>query len=140
MTATSTSTMASSSKSISLAYSLHPPQAITTATPKENTHDYPIESSSSQLPAKPTGISAYYAAALPQLRNAQKALNEDLTVWKDAIGDLEKPKEDIGKVGYGQGRGARMAAGVKATESVAAGTEDVDEDDAEDDGVIEDDA
>jgi hypothetical protein len=31
-----------------------------------------------------------------------------LTIWKDAIGDHEKSKEDPGVIGYGQGKASKM--------------------------------
>ena len=46
------------------------------------------------------------------VRDAQRVLNETLTVWKDAIGDREKAKEDLGQVAYGHGRSARDDWGV----------------------------
>jgi hypothetical protein len=42
------------------------------------------------------------------LRDAQTQLNDALTIWKDAIGDREKSKEDPGKIAHGQGKVARM--------------------------------
>lgn len=36
-------------------------------------------------------------------------LNEKLTYWKDAIGDREKAKEDVGAVGFGRGKAMMMS-------------------------------
>lgn len=72
--------------SISITYVVQPPRGITTSIPAESTVTYDAR----------------------DLRNAQRSLNDALTVWKDAIGDLEKAKEDPGKVPHGQGKVARM--------------------------------
>jgi hypothetical protein len=37
---------------------------------------------------------------------------ENLSPWKDAIGDLEKMKEDPGKPGFGRGKASMMSEGV----------------------------
>jgi hypothetical protein len=76
----------------------------------------------------------YYNAAAAVIREAQTALNSKLTSWKDAIGDLEKHKEDLGKVAHGQGRAARMTAEAESAASsgmAGNGEDDEEEDDAE---------
>lgn len=52
-----------------------------------------------------------------------------LTLWKDAIGDKEKHREDLGVVPHGQGRAVRMTKGItlvnklEEDEGVMAGAE-----------------
>ena len=72
--------------SIEISYKISPPDGVTSSVPPNATfiHD-------------PNA-----------LRDAQQCLNAALTNWKDAIGDLEKTKEDPGKVAHGQGKVARM--------------------------------
>jgi hypothetical protein len=77
--------------SITVTYTLQPPSGIETSVPKTDTLCF--ESGPNDSTA---------------LRIAQAKLNEVLTVWKDAIGDVEKAKEDPGKIAYGQGKIARM--------------------------------
>ena len=95
---------------ISITYSINPPEGLKTADvplppSAEFSHAFPAASAESS--ASPTA--AFYAAATVAVKAAQKDLNERLTVWKDAVGDREKDKENVGKVAWGQGRGARMS-------------------------------
>ena len=77
--------------SIQVTYKLNPPQGVQTDTSA-------TASFSADSPA--------YSSA--GLREIQAKLNDSLTVWKEAIGDLEKSREDPGEVGYGQGKASRM--------------------------------
>ena len=102
-------------KCITFNYSIIPPAGVrpddikigSVSVPPSAEQFFPIASSSTSR--SPT--SGFYGSASTALREAQRSLNETLTPWKDAIGDREKAKEDLGKVGYGKGRGARMSVG-----------------------------
>ena len=83
------------SSGITLTYKLNPPSGIETDVPSSNTIDLPSDS--------PCDAAA--------VRQAQAQLNQILTVWKDAIGDKEKSKEDPGVIGYGQGKASKMMQG-----------------------------
>ena len=61
-----------------------------------------------QVPASAAVDMAYDAYDAKTIRAVQSRLNEVLTTWKDAIGDLEKSKEDPGVVAYGQGKASKM--------------------------------
>ena len=137
--------MSATTKNITLSYTIIPPADLSAADVKlgnipvpataEHTLPIPAINSSSRSPT-----STYYESASLALRNAQRFVNEHLTPWKDAIGDREKSKEDLGKVGYGKGRAARMSASIDEPKSSAvshvgvqgAGAdEDTDDDDDE---------
>ena len=104
-------------QSINLSYSLRPPVGTVVA---------PVAGSSSRQPLPtdqvtflfshptetPPTVAQYYGAAGIALVEAQRYLNQTLSLWKDAVGDREKDKENMGKVAYGQGRAARMTVGV----------------------------
>lgn len=116
--------------SVTVTYTLYPPEGIApsggsgSTTPSSSTARYPITVSSS-----PTSTYlAYYSALSCTVLQAQKDLNESLTVWKDAVGDKEKHKEDPGKVAYGKGKAARMMQYAK-NDGEAAGAGEVDEGD-----------
>ncbi|CAD6582161.1 MAG: hypothetical protein TREMPRED_003227 [Tremellales sp. Tagirdzhanova-0007] len=121
--------MSVASKHITLSYTIIPPADLNAAdvklgsilVPASAELTFPIPAINS-APRSPT--SAYYESASSALREAQSSLNDHLTPWKVAIGDREKSKEDLGKVGYGKGRAARMSAGVDGPKSDA--TLDVD--------------
>lgn len=99
----------SSSKAISLSYKLYPPTEVNVSQvtinsepiPTHYTTSIPIESTS-------TSTSSYYEAASKAVLVAQKEMNDKFTAWKNAIGDTEKSKEDLGKIGYGRGKAARL--------------------------------
>lgn len=121
------------SKIISFTYSLDPPAGIDESAvgqPKSGEHSFTIE------PAPPTrsATASYYTAASASLKEAQVKANEVFTAWKDAIGDAEKHKENLGKVSKGQGKTARMMAANKAAEAAfdAAGEEDESDEDGVD--------
>ncbi|WWC71851.1 uncharacterized protein I206_105810 [Kwoniella pini CBS 10737] len=117
--------MSITNKSIDLSYTLYPPSQITAPT---NVNSEPIASSSSKsysieqssrnitLPpsinSKQSETSKYYEDLTYSLREVQINLNETLTYWKDVIGDKEKFKEDLGKVGHGKGRATVMSLAV----------------------------
>lgn len=77
--------------------------------------------------------SQYYEAASAAVLEAQANLNEILTTWKDAMGDREKAKEDMGKVAYGQGRASRMTAEANSS-AIVAQAEESGSDEDEDEG------
>lgn len=79
------------SDNITFSYSLQPPKGIQTHEPAAASAEIPYD--------------AYDPSAI---RVTQNRLNEILTSWKDAIGDLEKSKEDPGVIGYGQGKASKM--------------------------------
>ena len=76
---------------ITITYDLHPPSG--------------VQAQSATAASVAIPYDAYNNSAL---RTAQAQLNEILTTWKDAIGDLEKSKEDPGVIGYGQGKASKM--------------------------------
>ncbi|EIW71563.1 hypothetical protein TREMEDRAFT_60486 [Tremella mesenterica DSM 1558] len=70
----------------------------------ENVSDPNIE-----VEKTPLSQESYYVSSSFAILQVQKKLNEVLTTWKEAVGDREKERENIGPVGYGKGRGARMS-------------------------------
>jgi hypothetical protein len=110
---------------IELSYTIHPPsqcKALDIPTQAE-------QSISIEIPPNPsntTQTQVYYTATSNAVLQVQKDLNDILTGWKDAIGDLEKDKEDMGVVGFGQGRASRM---------MSKESEVVNEADSDEDGV-----
>lgn len=104
------------SQSIAISYVLHPPSEMQSETISHAGQPvlikadilFPIATDSHGH----TNTSGFYQQASITLRDAQRTLNEILTAWKDAIGDKEKTKEDLGKVTPGMGRATRMTAGV----------------------------
>lgn len=140
--------------SITLTYTLQPPSSISTPSTSSAHLDQsiplPLPFSPSSATAAPsanvsttksttqtqtqTQTQTYYTALSTAVLEAQSTLNQHLTAWKDAIGDAEKPKEDLGKVGFGKGKAARMMAASKAAEgkTVAGEGVEVDEDEEED--------
>lgn len=117
-----------SSTAITLTYTLASPplKADAPQIPASQTFTYPISAS---------GVyQTTYASTSDAVLQAQRDLNEALTAWKDAIGDAEKAKEDLGKIEYGKGKAARMmqyAAGREGAEV------DADEDDEDGPGDAE---
>ncbi|WVW85984.1 hypothetical protein I302_108022 [Kwoniella bestiolae CBS 10118] len=116
------------SKTIQLTYTLHPPSSISppldassSPIPSSSTLTFavpptPTNSSAISLPPKITQLtsdtSKYYESLTISLRSLQQNLNDTLTKYKDAVGDLEKQKEDFGKVGHGMGRATVMSLAV----------------------------
>ncbi|BEJ15921.1 hypothetical protein CspHIS471_0505260 [Cutaneotrichosporon sp. HIS471] len=88
--------------SITLAYTLDPPAGITAPAPTKDEHSFAISPGAGR-----SNTEAYYAAASAALKSAQAQANEVFTAWKDAVGDAEKHKENVGNVGKGQGKAAR---------------------------------
>ena len=125
--------MGESSRIFSVEYTLYPPplenqpEASTSKLPPTTAkHAHPIVlSADSDSDSDPDSVSVpvpgsersktstYYSALSLTLRKAQKDLNENLTSWKDAIGDREKSKEDPGTIGYGRGKAAVMSEDVR---------------------------
>ncbi len=137
--------MSEAIKYISLTYSIVPPTGVVPAEIKLNTEIVPPQAEKSFTIPSPSAnqspTSAYYAFASITLREVQRSLNESLTAWKDATGDKEKAKEDLGKVGYGKGRAARMSAGVHTKEPINSrqeiGEATVDEEEENEDHIAE---
>lgn len=124
-----TTPMASTSKNITVTYTLHPPTSIKSPT-DQNNNQIPTSQTVSHPLAPMTAGSAsetsnHYAALGPALRESQRVLMESLSGWKDAIGDSEKGKEDPGTPGFGRGKAALMSEGVMDVEG---DSEDEDED------------
>lgn len=122
----------STTQAITLTYTINDPplKSDPPSIPANQTFTYPTSDSTSP------SYSELYTATSAAVLQAQRDLNESLTAWKDAIGDAEKAKEDLGQVGYGKGKAARMmqyAAGrEKEDVSVDADEEEDNEDDVED--------
>ncbi|KAE8539573.1 hypothetical protein D1P53_004675 [Cryptococcus gattii VGV] len=107
-----------SPQSIFVSYNLYPPAETPQPTagpssqpvPSSATFSFPIPPPS--LKTKASTLSAttqYYTSASAALLASQGTLNEKLTYWKDAIGDREKAKEDVGAVGFGRGKAMMMS-------------------------------
>ncbi|WWC64411.1 uncharacterized protein I303_107021 [Kwoniella dejecticola CBS 10117] len=117
-----------SDRSINLSYSLRPPSQTTppiepssaSSIPSTSSQSYPVGSSSRgqetilppSITPKTSNTARYYESLTFAIREVQTNLNEVLTQWKDAIGDAEKSKEDLGKVGHGKGRATVMSLAV----------------------------
>jgi hypothetical protein len=125
--------------SITLTYTLQPPSAVPIPSTSSAQLDQNIplalpNSSASTTTSQTqtqTKTQTYYTALSTAVLEVQSTLNQHLTVWKDAIGDAEKPKEDLGKVGFGKGKAARMMAASKAAEGRSVAGEGVGEDEDE---------
>lgn len=119
--------MASSTRAFSVDYTLYPPpieseteQPIASSSklpPKTANSSFPIPiptfSANSQPQRSGSETSVYYSSLSLTLKQAQKELNDTLTLWKDAIGDREKSKEDPGTIGFGRGKAAVMSEDVR---------------------------
>lgn len=106
---------------ISFTYAITPPEGIDPSTvsrpgggivPGQGEASFPI------APAPPTRspTDSFYASATAALSKAQVELMAVLSPWKEAVGDVEKVKENPGKVEKGQGKAARLMAAAKADE------------------------
>ncbi|WVR00344.1 hypothetical protein IAU59_007487 [Kwoniella sp. CBS 9459] len=118
------------SKQITLTYALQPPASVSQPTAGPSSQPIPAsselsiaippstssETTSIQSPLTITTPSSdtatYYADLTKSVREVQVQLNEILTGWKEAVGDLEKSKEDLGTVAYGRGRATVMSLAV----------------------------
>ncbi|WVF73170.1 hypothetical protein IAT40_007989 [Kwoniella sp. CBS 6097] len=111
-------------KQITLTYALQPPSSVPQPTagpssqpiPPSSKLTVPVPSSTSSLSQGPLTITTptsetakYYTDLTTSVRDVQVQLNEILTGWKEAVGDLEKSKEDLGQVAYGRGRATVMS-------------------------------
>lgn len=108
--------MSTEPRTFKVEYALYPP--LIEDQPTASGSKLPPTSAQASYPITPSAAqrsetSTYYAALSLTLKTAQKALNEDLTLWKDALGDREKSKEDPGTVGYGRGKAAVMSEDVR---------------------------
>jgi hypothetical protein len=117
--------------SITVTYTLQPPAGIAAPTDSPAQLERPITlptQSSSDTTSTQGETKTYYSSLSSAVLEAQATLNQHLTAWKDAIGDAEKAKEDMGKVGFGKGKAARMMLASKAAEAQVDGEDDEDED------------
>jgi hypothetical protein len=132
---------------ITASYRISPPEGtLSVSIPTENEHV--VELNIGTTPAtsgdgvKVTNVddSPYYTALLASLAEAKEKLNEDMTIWKDAIGDREKQKEAIAAGTKGQqGNGKAMMMVKAARENDALPDEDDEEEDEEEDDDDDDD-
>lgn len=117
--------------SVTFQYSLAPPDSVR---PQINGKAAPLADEQGFEVVVKSGeegpVKRYYDAAVLAVREAQDALNGTFTIWKDAIGDLEKSKEVV-KAERGMGKAARMMAANKAAEAAM----DVEEEEEDEDGV-----
>ncbi|ORY34765.1 hypothetical protein BCR39DRAFT_514564 [Naematelia encephala] len=92
-------------------YSLSPPTqaSVPPDVPQTSYMTFPLVATDKISTTSAT--SRYYQSASSALRGLQANLNATLTAWKDAIGDLEKAREDLGQVKRGMGRATRMTGG-----------------------------
>lgn len=124
----------SDSPAISISYTLQPPSSISTTSSSTPTHlkqSVPLTLPTSS-PDTDVDTKTYYTALSASVLETQATLNQHLTSWKDAIGDGEKAKEDLGKVGFGKGKAARMVMADKAAEAGGGGDAGEDDDGDED--------
>ncbi|KIR62349.1 hypothetical protein I312_103081 [Cryptococcus bacillisporus CA1280] len=107
-----------SPQSIFVSYNLYPPAETPQPTagpssqpvPSSATFSFPIPPPSLKTKASTLSTTTqYYTSASAALLASQATLNEKLTYWKDAIGDREKAKEDVGAVGFGRGKAMMMS-------------------------------
>ena len=97
--------MANQKPDVEIRWTLFPPIQLSQM-PNER---FPAEGTS-LIPVQPSSGSTFYKSVGHALQDAQAQLNAHLTAWKDAVGDLERAKEDSGKVAWGMGRSARMVS------------------------------
>lgn len=77
--------------SIIVSYDLNPPSTVKSSLQSSNTQHFPIDSS---LPKDTQDQSKqYYAALAKTIKDAQVAIGHELTMWRDAVGTAENPKE-----------------------------------------------
>ena len=124
------------SKQLEVRYTVIPPDDLDSAIVTFGTTTVPARGEQSFYISPPSSSShsptaTYYETASSVLKEVQQSLNEQLTAWKNAIGDREKHKEDLGKVEYGQGRAMRMSASSGTTGVTVEADEAVEEADDE---------
>ncbi|KDQ15636.1 hypothetical protein BOTBODRAFT_173727 [Botryobasidium botryosum FD-172 SS1] len=82
---------------ISYAYNLPagitPPKSGDKDLPSSGTNTFPIPVAPSESGASAVTSTAYYAAALEAVRESRRQMGEEMTAWRDAVGDKEKNKE-----------------------------------------------
>lgn len=119
-------------------YRINPPAGTPAVTiPTENAHiiDVQPDAANGHSQDGDNSVNAedspYYLALLSSLADAKEKLNADMTIWKEAIEDREKPKEAVPAAHKGkQGLGKAMMM-MKAAKEVDALPDD-DEEDEED--------
>lgn len=74
------------SRHVTVSYDLHPP-VDTPAPPldKSRTLEFPV--------GQTTDLKTYYAGVREAIEQAKSAVGEELTVWRDAVGNKEQAKE-----------------------------------------------
>ncbi|KAJ9123343.1 hypothetical protein QFC22_001542 [Naganishia vaughanmartiniae] len=127
--------------SITAAYRISPPEGTPSVNiPTENEHVVELKIGTAPATSE-DGVkvtngndSPYYTVLLEALAEAKEKLNEDMTVWKEAVGDREKQKEVISAGTKGQqGNGKAMMMVKAARENDALPDDDDEEDEEEDD-------
>jgi hypothetical protein len=96
---------------VSVVYDLDPPSGVVAPGPAKATLSHPLR----ELTTKSS--SDFYAAAGPALAALRDELNAVLTDWKEAVGDLEKPRESQGVVEAGKGKSHIMSQEASDEES-----------------------
>ncbi|KAH9932415.1 hypothetical protein B0H21DRAFT_813775 [Amylocystis lapponica] len=75
---------------ISVRYELHPPQDTPTPNlPSSKTHEIPIIVAVED----PQTVKGYYEGLRQAITQTRSTLGEELTAWRDAVGNTEQPKE-----------------------------------------------
>ncbi|KAJ9107337.1 hypothetical protein QFC21_000787 [Naganishia friedmannii] len=130
---------------ITAAYRISPPEgtpSVNTATENEHTVELKIGTKPATYEdgVKVTNVddSPYYRVLLASLAEAKEKLNEDMTIWKEAVGDREKQIEAIpaGPKGQqGNGKAMMMARAARENDVLPDDVEEEDEEeeDEEDD-------
>ena len=78
----------SQSRSIKIAYELHPPADTQSSNlTASKTHDFTISSTNT------SNLNEYYAALRDSLAKSKQVVGDELTEWRDAVGKLELSKE-----------------------------------------------
>lgn len=134
---------------ITAAYRVTPPEGTPSVNiPAENEHivELKIETipttSEDSIKVNNVDDSPYYTALLASLAEAKEKLNEDMTVWKEAVGDREKQKEAIpaGRKGQqGIGKAMMMVKAARENDALPDDDEEEEEEEEDDDDDQEDD-
>ncbi|KAI0789516.1 hypothetical protein C8Q75DRAFT_765983 [Abortiporus biennis] len=87
--------MTTTSSTLSLSYTLNLPKDTPSPPnnlPSKQTHNIPLS-----LPAGASTTKEYYAALRESIAKAKNIFGDDLTVWRDLVGNRELSKEPKGK-------------------------------------------
>lgn len=75
------------SRKITITYELNPPQGIIAeGLSTTKTHELPV-------PAGQGSLKAYYDNVREAIAKGKDLIGEELTIWRDAVGNTEQPKE-----------------------------------------------